>query len=326
MEKRKKSSALLVYFLVFVLTFVLSFLFLNEVYKCLQKFGIKYDLLGAASMLRIIVAISGVFSLFNALIVAKKIRTLKVSKVGFWLDTNYPKIILGYIILLLFMGSITEKTIWTASEINDVLSIEWTIFGLSLTIFLVWNVLIVDFLQKKQPISTENPDYFQKYALLLEKQSFSQEVETTFSTTVLLSINLVLLLLASMFVYIVHKPEMLLSQNVVCCAFYFSINTIISLFFDLLKPLKADKDKLKKQNQVSKEELDTAQMGAFVHTLFSEGVKQINESNKYSEDEKKQLSALYVEVMRDALLEIANKDSKDKNTKHLDANAEQSKE
>ena len=326
MDKRKKPSALLVYFLVFVLTFVLSFLFLYEAYRCLQKFGVICFSHGMVYMLRIIVAISGVFSLFNALIVAKKIRTLKVSKVGFWLDTNYPKIILGYIILLLFMGSITEKTIWTASEINDVLSIEWTIFGLSLTIFLVWNVLIVDFLQKKQPISTENPDYFQKYALLLEKQSFSQEVETTFSTTVLLSINLVLLLLASMFVYIVHKPEMLLSQNVVCCAFYFSINTIISLFFDLLKPLKADKDKLKKQNQVSKEELDTAQMGAFVHTLFSEGVKQINESNKYSEDEKKQLSALYVEVMRDALLEIANKDSKDKNTKHIDANAEQSKE
>lgn len=326
MEKRKKSSAFLVYSLIYVLTFILSFLFLYEAYRCLQKFGVICFSHGMVYMLRIIASISGALSLFNVLIAAKRIRTYKVSKVGFWLDTNYPKILLGYIILLLFMESITEKTIWTASEINDVLTLEWTIFGLSLTIFLVWNVLIVDFLKKKQPTSADNPDFFQKYILLLEKQSFSQEVETTFSTTVLLSINLLLLLLSSMLVYLVHKPENLLSQNIVCCAFYFSTNTILSLFFDLLKPLKVDKENLKKKNQVTKDELDSAQTGAFVHTLFAEGIRQINESDKYSEDEKKQLSTLYVEVMKDALLEIANKDSKGKSTKHPVANTERLQE
>lgn len=234
------------------------------------------------------------------------------------MNNNWPKILLGYIILILFISSVTKNVIWTVDEIQDVLTLEWTIFGLSLTIFLVWNVIIVDYLKKKKPQEAEKPDYIQQYELLKEKQSFSQEVESTFSKTILLSINLFILLISSTLVYIEQSAETLFTQILVRCAFFFSTNTIISFFFDMLKPLKADKDNLKKTSQVSMKELDTAMTGAIIHTLFNEGVKQINASSEYSDEAKKHLSTLYVNTMRDVLLEIAKKDSKGDDSNHTE--------
>ena len=233
---------------------------------------------------------------------------LKETKLGFWIDNNWPKVFLGYTILLLFLASVTRNKTWTTDNVNDILTIEWTIFGLSLTIFLVWNVIIVDYLKKKKPQEAKKPDYIQQYELLKEKQTFSQEVESTFSKIILLSINLIILLISSTLVYIEQSAETLFTQISVRCAFYFSTNTIISFFFDMLKPLKADKDNLKKTSQVSMRELDTAMTGAVIHTLFNEGVRQINASSEYSDEEKKQFSTLYVNTMRDVLLEIAKKE------------------
>ena len=287
--------------LTLVVSFVLIFTIGFSLYHCLQNF-IQTD---STIALLIILVASLFLSVINSILVAVRTHRTKSGKIGFWASKNYPKLVLAYVILILCLMSVSNSVDWTADTVNEVITIEWTIFGLSLTIFLVWNVLIVDYLKKKQPVVSDGLGFIQRYELLLKKQSFSQEVDNTFSTVVLMTINLVLLLFSTSLAYLSHLSETVFTQVLIRCTFFFTTNTIFSLFIDLLRPLKKDRDALKKNNVVTKEELDTAEAGAMVYTILEAGVKAISEISGLDDAQKRELSTMYIEGMRDALLEKA---------------------
>ena len=293
----------------FALTFALSFAFIFMLFVCAANFVEIHLRLSLYES----IMISLLLSLVNLLLVVHRKKKLKESKLGFWLNNNWPKLVLSYIIILLFLASVTKEVIWASNEINDVLTLEWTIFGLSLTIFLVWNVLIVEYLGKKRPADTETLDYWQKVKRLNEKRSFSQEVDATFLTVIILAINLFSLLLSSSLVFVIHKPESQITQNVLRFSFYFSTNTIASLFLDILKPLMEDKKRLKAGNQVTKEELDSAQVEAFLYDIVEAVVKTVYHKTDLSEDEKAKLKELFSDGIKDMLPE--NKSEGERNIK-----------
>ena len=300
----KKSHLFVTFLAIFVILTFLCFLPAYLLINCIRSF-VDIDFLKS---LWTAAAICIIFSLFFAILFFRDIRMMKESKFGYWMKRNYHRFFLSYIILNLFLVSFMKSAIWSYDEINDLLTLEWTIFGLAITIFLVWNVLIVEYLKKKQPDGSKLTNPLQKYELLLEKQSIYSEVEITFSTIVLLSINLILLLFSSYLTYIIHIPESIITQNVINCAFFFTIYTISILFFDILKPLRKDKQSLLKNNQVTMKELDTTKAEMVVHALYKGTVDAIQEMSDLSDDEKKQLSNAYVEAIRDLLLELTNKD------------------
>lgn len=282
----KKKLSLKLFFLTAVLYFILAFFFVISLLHCINVFWEISSWNTIMISLRISLLISIVGSIIDSIVRHKQL--LLEGKFGFWINQNCPKLLLGYIVLLFILLSITNHVIWTADEINDVLTIEWTIFGLSLTIFLVWNVIIVEYLRKKQPTASDSRDILKEYNLLRSKQFFAQEVDTTFSAVILLSINLVLLLFSSSAVYISHIPEEVFTQNLVSCTFFFSTGTISLLFFDILKPLKKDKESLKAENRVSRSQLDNALIGAIIQKLIDTEVQKINDSDELTDEEKKE--------------------------------------
>ena len=301
----RKGNSLSVYIVAFLCAFFASFVFVFTFLECVNNFVVIQSM-----TILVIASLSGIaLSIIVVVCIALRRKKVGESKVGFWFSNNSPKLILGYFLLLLFLESVTADAIWTADELNDILTLEWTIFGLSLTIFLVWNVLIVDYLKKKRPVETESLQFLQKYRLLLERQSFSQEVELTFSTIVFLSINLILLLVSSSLLFIVHKPESLITQNFIRCAFFFSTNTIVSLFFDILKPLKKDKDDLKAGNRVTKGELDAALGGTLLQTIIETEIEQISKLENITDEEKKLLTVRCLEEWKDAITKAKKPES-----------------
>jgi hypothetical protein len=244
-----------------------------------------------------------IFSVVIAVLMVKKTKQFRETRFSFWLGKNSPKLLLSYFLTIFALVSIKSEPTWDASTVYDMLSLQWTIFGLSLTIFLVWNVIIVEFLKNMQPKEPDSSDLFQKYKLVLEKKSFSQEIETTFSTIVLLTINLFLLLLSTSLIYISAKYESIITQNILRFTFFFTTNSILCLFFDLLKPLKKDRAEMLKHNHVTKEDIDKAQAALFAQAII-EGIEERVMSldpEKYTEEEKKKLIAEYLETFRDGL-------------------------
>ena len=304
MKKHLSSRLFLVTaFLYFILSFALAF----SVLHCISNF--------VEISSTVILQISLFVSLFLSIVVSivetiiRHKQKLKENKLKFWINQNYPKLLIGYIILLFLLLSITNQAKWTTEEINDVLTIEWTIFGLSLAIFLVWNVLIVEYLRKKQPADSGKLDLIEKYKLMIDRRSFSNEIDMTFSTVIMLSINLVLLIVSSSIVYISHFPEEVFTQNLVCCAFFFSTNTITTLFFDILKPLKKDRNDLKTANQVTKQELDSATTGVIIQMLIEKDIQMINESAELTEEEKKKRINQCFDEWKSIVSEMRKEDS-----------------
>lgn len=301
----KKTSFLWILFVSAILSFFLSYLLVYSVLHAIQNF---MEISSRVANI-VIVATSLLLSAINVIFTIVQKRKLKESKARFWMSQNWPKLLLSYLILLVFFMSLTNSVKWTADEINDVLTIEWTMFGLSLTVFLVWNVLIVAYFRKIQPTVPNRSDLIKQYEYLIEKRSFAQKVDVSFLNVVLLSINLCLLLFSSSFVYISHIPEMILTQNFVCCTFYFSTNTILSLFFDLLRPLKMDKASLKTDQQVTKSELDSALVGAIIQRTIETDIQKINDLDDLTEAEKIEQIDQCINNWKHAVLSIMQEDN-----------------
>lgn len=292
-------KAFRLYLFSFLFGFIIAFIFVFSLLWCINKF-VNIDL-----YLQFIIStgISFLLSVINIVLLDLNIKRIFVSKFVFAIKKNYPKLILIYFILIFLFATITNKTIWKAKEISDVLSVEWTIFGFSLMIFLVWDVLFLKFLKNKQPVKLEKQDFIQEYDWVKEKFSYYTEVETEFLTVILLVINLLLLIFSSSSVYITHKPEGIITQNIVILTFYFSTNTILSLFLDIIKPLWEEKTRLKKENELTKEEFDSAQGNAIFQMVVNDVTERIDSTEGLSEEEKIKVKIKFLESLKETIEE-----------------------
>lgn len=307
----KKTKTFGLFVLAFIAIFFLIVILVGSVLICINRF---INIPGWVWFWRCL-AISGVVAFLGAQLIVHSTKCIRENKLSFWIEKNYPKLLLGYILFVLTIASINSQTIWTVDMVYEVLTLQWTVFGLSLTIFLVWNVIIIEFLRNKQPKESDASTVLSKYTLAIRKRTYSQEIETTFNTVVLLTINLVLLLLSTSAIYISVKPESVVTQNILLCSFFFTTNSIICLFIDILRPLKKDKEEMLKDNNVTKEDIDEAQ-AALVTKAIIDGLKagvMGLDPEKYSEDEKKKLFIEYLEAFRDYI--HSKDDSKSDNQK-----------
>lgn len=295
MRKGKTFGLFILFFLAY---FFFAFFFVASILACINNFTEVTNkvLLWCGVGLVIISAIMSVLTVRNT-------KRIGETRFSFWFERNYPKLLVGYFLTIFALVSIKSQAIWTAEVVYDILSLQWTIFGLSLTVFLVWDVIIVEFLKNRQPKEPDPSDLLQKYKLALEKRAFSQEIETTFSTIVLLTINLFLLLVSTSLIYISAKPESVFAQGILHCSFFFTTNSIASLFLDILKPLNRDKTEMLKNSNVTKEDIDKAYAALFVQNIV-EGIEEAVmglDPEKYTEEEKKELIVACLEAFREGI-------------------------
>lgn len=293
-----------------VCIFVLLFIFLFGLLCCLNKFIPVDDSL----ILLLPFWLSLLLSIINFMVIRLSSHKIYQSKISFWLKNNSPKLFLAFIVIIILFFSITNKTIWDNNEIRDVLSVEWTIFSLSISIFLVWNVIYTGYIKKKQPKIETDMDFVQKLEMLYQKQTVFKELVSARSSIIILSINLVLLLISSGMVFVIHKPDSIITQNIVICTFSFSTNTIIMLFIDILKPILEENKALTKDNLVIKEEVEVIESKVYIQSLKERVTKIIDD---LSPNDKEEAETIIKEI--DGIDEKLDKDinllEKIKNTK-----------
>ena len=292
----KKSNSIFLYIIVFIFGYLISFVFIFSLLRCVDKF-VKIDSL---LFFFVVIGCSLLFSITNTILFAVDLNKQETTKISFWMNNNSSKMIITYVIVLLFLNSITEKNIWKADEINDVLNIEWTMLGLSITIFLVWEI-VLNYLKTSQTTIDNDADFEKQYRFLQDKQSFSQKIDYYSLTILLLVINLILLLFSTALVYVSHIPENLLTQNLIICTFFFSTNTLLCLFLDVLKPFVKEGKQLKEKNKVTKDELDSAQASAIAQTVVDTIVNMVKESKEISEEHKSEFTIALLESLKESI-------------------------
>ena len=119
-----------------------------------------------------------------------------------------------------------------------------------------------------------------------------------------------LLLSSTTMIYISMTPESVITQNVLLCSFFITINSIIRLFVDILSPLKKEKEEMLKNNSVTKLDIDTAyavQVTQAIIIGITQGVMALD-SDKYTEEDKKKLIAEYLTALKN---HVENKENSD---------------
>ena len=307
----KKAKTFGLFVSAFSVIFFFIVILVGSILICINKF---IDIPGMLWFWRGL-KISAVAGFVGAVLIVRSTKRFRETKFSFWIGKNFSKLMLGYILAVLMIGSINSQPIWDADMVSEVLSLQWTIFGLSLTIFLVWNVLMVEFLKGKQPKVSDSSSLYQKYTLALEKKTYTQEIATTFNSVVLLTINLFLLLLSSTMIYIGMKPESIITQNVLLCSFFFTTNSILCLFMDILLPLKKDKKEMLKNNSVTQSDMDKAYAALFTQVIIdgiTQGVMALD-SDKYTEEDKRKMIVEYLTAFKEFVKNRENTDSEKQN-------------
>ena len=130
----KKGKVFGVFVLVFFAIFFLTSILVGSILICINNFTDLSGMMWFWHGLKI----SCIISVIGAVLIIHGTKRIRETKLSFWFEKNYPKLLLVYIIAILALASMKSEPTWTADMVYDVLSLQWTIFGLSLTIFLVW--------------------------------------------------------------------------------------------------------------------------------------------------------------------------------------------
>ena len=170
-----------------------------------------------------------------------KCKTGLQIKILFWLSRNFPKLFIGWFLLVLALSSAKGKPAWEVNTVYDILSLQWTIWGLSLAIFLVWDGIVIAYLKRNQPEELDPTNPFQKCRFLLRKESFYRRLSPLFRALSFLTVNLFLLLFSTIQIYLKAQPDSVFTQSVLYCSFFFTTNSIAGMFLDILKHLNREK-------------------------------------------------------------------------------------
>lgn len=270
------------FILTFLGGFLASFIYLFSILNLFAEFNIFSSFVGFL--------ISIIASFFFSIIVAVyriiRLNSEKKTKLSNWLSMNYPRLILYYVISIIGFGSIKNEVIFTIEELRDLISLEWSIFGIIITIFLVWNVIIVEYLKKKKPICETGVSPIKQMRYIEDKGNFFRSASIDFNSISLLIIDVLILIFATSSSYISSSEINLFNQNLAVIGFYFTSNTLLEFFLSILQPLKENKNKILEGTKVSQEEVEEQNQIEEKTTRLLTTLEEIASSTAFTEDEK----------------------------------------
>ncbi|MBQ7091583.1 MAG: hypothetical protein IJN83_02910 [Clostridia bacterium] len=133
--------------IIFIAVAFMAFTFVAVLINALGVFGIIPGDTGVMPAVYISLAIS----IALTAVIYKCIFSQNVTGLGIWMSRNISKIILAYVVISIGLVSIRPEVVISFETMQDMIGLAWSILGISMTIFVVWNVLIMQYLTKKRP-------------------------------------------------------------------------------------------------------------------------------------------------------------------------------
>ena len=303
MDRKKKSQKrhkVKLLFITGATSYFISFGILLAASECVSKFvhfQSKWLLLIMPATISIIPAIVSVA------VVARKLKKPLGQKDLLPPKPVIPKLLLCYIVLFYLLMSIDNKVTWTTENAKELLTVSWTIFEISIMIFIVWDV-VLEHLRKKIPKPQEFTDVNQHLHLILDKNSIAFETETSYISVTVLLINLFVLTSSTILVYLHSLAEKIITQIFLRSALLFSICTLTMLILDIFRLFKNKKDQIIKSSEVSKKEIDNTLIEIVANRRAEEVFRELGDTVALSDEDKEAIKKKYYELTKAAYFEM----------------------
>lgn len=237
---------------VFVLAWVICF---GLFFSVLHIF-FEFQLITSKVLMLYSVVTAVILGLVCTLIAMILLRTEKKTKFGNWLSNNGAKLLFAYMMFILFLISIRAELVMGLDEMKSIISLGWTIMGISIAIFLIWNVVVMEYLKNRMPTKPTSslPTKMRKY--IQEKEDFYCSANFLLNNVNLLLVNLLALVFTTVFVFVSSGDATILSQSMVILVLYLCANTIVGLFLDILKPFNEKKKAMLQETRVTSADVD----------------------------------------------------------------------
>ena len=199
-----------------------------------------------------------------------------------------------YIIICCILLSIDPSIKWTREELKDSISIQWAIFGLSTTIYILLQAFVLKYISDKTP---EKKASSAEYTI--EKIIFRLCINDKIVPVIFLIANLALIIMATSSVYIIGGKVTLYMQTISIISFYLCTNTLISLFLHIIFPVFDKKIEAMKKTNITQEELVSLNQRikfALIRDKLNKILDEIFSSNiQMNESEKEKVKSLLLE-------------------------------
>ena len=224
-------------------------------------FGILFEKLTAYAVIQEKVSwwLTASCTLISAIFVSLYIITRKSfiqkMKTSTWIADHVDKILVWYAVPSMTLATIKNDITKTLTDLENMISISWTIFSLIVAVFLVWRVLVPEYLKRNTP-SCEQNQLIDQSKRMQDRVMFHEKVSTYFVSVYLVMITLLGLLFATISVHMSTKGVTLFNYNATICSFYYCCSTILFLFIDICRLTKKDRDDLLEDVRVSNSEIE----------------------------------------------------------------------
>ena len=286
-------------------------------------FGVfkEFDVISSSTQISYALVVTIGVAVVTLIVKLIRLKRKKCAKIEIWFSLNHAKIWLGYFIVVIILFSIKSEIVYTLADLKEFISLQWMIFGINVTIFLVWNIIITD-LKNNLPSKNTNKGLLGELKYINIKYDFYVDATTRFMAITILVINLFILLYATASVYLIFDSSYgvnLINQNISKVSFYLCTNTLASLFFDILASFVKEKKDIFKKSKPTNEEIEKyIKSNKEIVTALKE-VELINKLTTIDEKQKAVLSAktLYNVTGQPFLLDII-KNGTDEESSALD--------
>ncbi len=234
------------YFLVIISTLILSYAYFYALFRML----VDFDRL-SNKVLLIAPCICSIITLLIVLgVFIYKEHACKISRLENW----FSNIFSAFVVFCVFSGitflSIKNNVLWDIEHIENFVSLQWTIFAITITIFIVWNGFVFDKIKESFPKNVQKQSIIEKTRYIAGKISFYQKVSLKLNSVIFLVINLIVLLCSTSLAYVSFNDANLINQNFTIASFYFCIASLVFILWDILEPLLSEIKVLLKKSKV----------------------------------------------------------------------------
>lgn len=237
---------------IFVIALIGSFILFFSAMDVLFEF----ELITEKMLLVLSCVAAFVFAVVCIIIAILLMKAEKKTKFGNWLSSNIAKITLAYTFLTIFFFSVKSEVILTIEELKEIISLGWTILGISVGIFLIWNVIAMEYLEKKKPNKPLSSFPTKQWRYIQEKSNFYSDATMLLSNVNLLLVNLLVLVVVTVLVFVTSRKATILSQSATFLVLFLCTNTIVGLMLDILKPFNEKKKSMLQETKVTSADVD----------------------------------------------------------------------
>ena len=157
----------------------------------------------------------------------------KEKKYSFLANTKWIKFSFSLILVFAFIVSLKSEIEIDIEQAKELLGFEWTLFSLSITLFLAWYIIVEKYL-KSEP--KEEVIGHKRVENIIKKQSFYLTSVPYFLNGILLFINFLCISLITGQLWI-HQSISLFMQTFLYFNLYLTINTMQMIFYDIIIPI-----------------------------------------------------------------------------------------